>query len=138
MKALSVHRFLLIGVLYLAGCGDSFGPPLKVTGKVTLDDKPLADANITFHSVAPGLPADKRTVTAKTDAAGLYVMNAVYPGEYQVGVEKGEKVDPAKMQAIPPPNPLSNYALGVSTLKATIAKDKPTNFDFLLTGAPAP
>jgi hypothetical protein len=60
----------ILGIFVLSGCGAGDGYAelglVEVTGTVTLDDKPLAGANVSFES------ADKRSATGKTDAAGKY------------------------------------------------------------------
>lgn len=74
---------LALGALVLSGCGGQAGPrTYPVTGTVTQDGKPLADAAITFHPVGQGQPA-----AAKSDAAGRYQTSAL-PGRYRVTIAK--------------------------------------------------
>src|SRR5687767_14488474 len=60
----------LAAAIVLAGCGES--PDynslglIDVTGKVTLDDRPLADAQVAFHGT------DGHTPMARTGASGEY------------------------------------------------------------------
>lgn len=55
--------------LALAGCGSS-GPEIShVSGKVTMDGKPLANATVVF------IPENGRPAGATTDAEGKYVLN---------------------------------------------------------------
>jgi hypothetical protein len=69
------HRYECCGwilvplVFALAGCGTS-GPDIAyVTGKVTMDGKPLANATVVF------VPENGRPSGANTDADGNYVLN---------------------------------------------------------------
>lgn len=56
-------------LLLSAGCGPS-GPEIAyVTGKVTMDGKPLANASVVF------IPENGRPAGAATDADGNYVLN---------------------------------------------------------------
>ncbi|VTT96835.1 Uncharacterized protein OS=Blastopirellula marina DSM 3645 GN=DSM3645_20907 PE=4 SV=1 [Gemmataceae bacterium] len=75
------------------GCGNptTGGPSAEVTGSVTLDGKPLADAEVQF---VPKGNAALGLHTAKTDAAGRFRItrdapnNPVKPGTYAVLVSK--------------------------------------------------
>src|SRR6476620_11746826 len=64
--------FLTIGavfILSLVGCRGENVPGLgRVTGTVTLDGKPVADASVMFEGAKPGEPPS----LAKTDASGVY------------------------------------------------------------------
>ena len=68
----------------LVGCGPG---RVSVSGEVTLDSQPLADAQVLFQPVSGGRPA-----TGKTDAAGKFTLSTdkpgdgVAPGDYQVAV----------------------------------------------------
>lgn len=82
-----VPSFVLL-LAAIAGCGGS--KTLPVTGYVTLDDRPLADAGVLFCPVAGG-PA----VTGSTDEAGKFRLatinqSGVLPGEYRVAISKSE------------------------------------------------
>lgn len=58
---------LLLGLCVCAGCGGESGPELfAVTGTVTLNGKPLPNAELTFQ------PEDGAPSSAKTDADGQY------------------------------------------------------------------
>ncbi|MEQ8633710.1 hypothetical protein [Gimesia maris] len=61
---------LSLSLLFLSACGGgSDTPPLgTVTGVVTLDDKPLADAEVTFQ------PEKGRPSLGKTDSEGNYTL----------------------------------------------------------------
>lgn len=64
----------------LAGCAPGDRPPLgNVSGAVTLDGQPLADAEVCFA------PAQGRPSLARTDSSGRYALN-------YVGTTKGAMV----------------------------------------------
>ena len=76
-------------LLVCSGCGGpSYGSPVKVSGTVTVDDKPLAGALVTLHSTE-GREAEYATFTATSSADGKYEIEAVYPGAYEVIVAEG-------------------------------------------------
>ena len=145
-----MHRqFLLIAALMgwlLVGCNDhmdygSLGL-VKVTGRVTMDGKPLPGVTVRFE----GPP--NRFADGKTDADGKYVLMydsnqaGCLPGEkvvriMQGGGGEGEEApvegadgrDPAPPQSIPP-----SYNRR-STLKANVSAEK-SKFDFDLKSNP--
>lgn len=56
-----------------AGCSGTDAPPVgEVTGTVTLDAKPLADATVMFQPTQAGRPS-----TGKTDQEGRYTLDYV-------------------------------------------------------------
>jgi len=58
---------LVIGAFLLPGCGGPEHPDVgRVTGVVTLDGQPLADATVMFQ------PTEGRASVATTDSAGKY------------------------------------------------------------------
>jgi len=62
-------RFLAGSILLFAGCGPG-GPEIaSVSGRVTMDGKPLANATVVF------IPENGRPSGASTDADGKYVLN---------------------------------------------------------------
>jgi len=78
-----VCLFLLAGLLAV-GCGGP-GKPVKVEGVVTLDDKPLPGATVTF------VPKDKgRSASGLTESDGSFRLttfrteDGALPGEYKV------------------------------------------------------
>jgi hypothetical protein len=78
--------FLLVPLVVLAGCGR--GPVMvPVSGVVTLDGAPVADANVMFAPRGDGRPAE-----GKTDAAGKFSLTTEKPndgameGDYEVTV----------------------------------------------------
>ncbi|MCS7239476.1 MAG: carboxypeptidase-like regulatory domain-containing protein [Thermoguttaceae bacterium] len=87
---------LTISALLLAGCGGQAGPTTyRVTGTVTQDGKPLADAAVTFHPVGQGQPA-----VGRTDASGRYETSAL-PGRYRVTVAKYASAEGGTAAAAP-------------------------------------
>ena len=67
-RAASFLALVMLAILS-AGCGPS-GPKIAyVTGKVTMDGKPLANATVVF------IPENGRPAGASTDANGNYVLN---------------------------------------------------------------
>lgn len=73
----------MLGLVFVAGCGSS----LKlnpVTGKVTLDGKPITDATVTFTPSGAGAAA-----VGRTDANGVYTLMD-NRGDGAAGAEQGE------------------------------------------------
>lgn len=78
----------LIVLVGLVGCGDGYPKRVPVSGTVTFEGKPLANANITFlTSVEDGMSA-----SGKTDDAGKYTLTSytpddgAIPGEYSITI----------------------------------------------------
>lgn len=95
------QKALFCVVLAVIGCSGPSGPPLPkvvpVTGKVTLDGKPLANANLEFIPTAGGVEA-----SGKTNAEGVYELairaNKGTPqGNYKVTIEKRVKPDGSEL-----------------------------------------
>jgi len=61
-----VPILFLVPVLFLAGCGDSGPERGEVTGTVTLDGRPLAEATVVFQ------PAQGSPSYGETDSQGRY------------------------------------------------------------------
>lgn len=79
----------------VAGCSRPARPPLgEVTGTVTLDGRPLADAVVAFTPDGPG-----RTSLGTTDAAGRYRLNylrdiaGANPGRHVVRITTASEDD---------------------------------------------
>jgi hypothetical protein len=72
-------------VFVVAGCGGpSYGPKVKLSGTVTVDDKPLANASITFACTEPREP-EFRGFNATAGADGKYTVE-IYKGTYNITV----------------------------------------------------
>lgn len=70
--------------IFAPGCGSDY--PARVSGKVTLDGEPVAEALVTFHPLGSGAVAQGRT-----DASGRYELatgqsRGLAPGKYCVSV----------------------------------------------------
>ncbi len=85
------HRLIVLcGLLSMAGCGGGITGLYPVTGTVTYQGKPVAEATISFINEGEGRPA---TAISKTD--GTYQLFTVdsagaLPGKYRVVVSKTE------------------------------------------------
>jgi len=86
MRRTIVSVVIVLGLLALSGCG---GGATKVEGVVTLDDKPVEGANVSFHPEGgKGTPA-----SSMTDSSGRFTVSgpgkaAFTPGTYKVTVTK--------------------------------------------------
>lgn len=125
---------VVLFVFCAAGCGNEFGKSVSVTGKVTLDGKPVEQARIIFNANDQKLPAELRNVTAELKPDGTYTLDNVYLTEYTVILESTKPMD-ATMSAMPAPSPLTPYGPG-SKLRAKVTADQ-TKFDFDLPATPA-
>lgn len=83
--------FLLLAALMmgLAGCGATDGPVVR--GKVSLDGKPLSDAEVLFEPQSPEQPG----ASVRTAADGTFVIvpnettgETLLPGQYAVVISK--------------------------------------------------
>jgi hypothetical protein len=128
--------------LFSAGCGPG-GPEIAyVTGRVTMDGKPLANATVVF------IPENGRPAGARTDADGQYVLNfaqgrrGAIPGKNTIRIttlrdadqdENGKSI-PGSKETIP-----AQYNTA-STLSFTVEPNKKNvaNFDLESGGAVSP
>jgi len=76
---------------WLSGCGNSDGPAIaEVEGTVTMDDKPLKNAEVSFEPTGGGRPS-----TATTDENGYYYLkysmrkDGALVGEHIVRIRTG-------------------------------------------------
>jgi hypothetical protein len=119
-----------LAILLLTGC-NSEPTPVKVSGTVTVDGKPLANGAIYFS--APGNTPDTLTVTDGR-FEGL-----VKPGEKRVEIlgfgKAGAKAEPTKGEQPPAPeakvNTLPSKYNEKTTLKATVTATgvEPSKFE---------
>ena len=99
------HRcaaWLLLLPLLLLGCGQKGPKVAPVSGRVTLDNKPLANADVTFTPTEPGPKNTNLESSARTDEQGRYSLKMVQDrrGGAPVGankvrislIERGEKI----------------------------------------------
>jgi hypothetical protein len=118
--------------LALAGCRGEAVPGLgRVTGAVTIDGQPVADASVTFEGSKPGEPPS----LAKTDASGRYEL---YYSRGHKGATIGEHtVYVSTYREATDENPQSNKETiparynGKSELKATVNRGQ-NKIDFAL------
>lgn len=141
-----MHRTTWLGafpvaMVLLTGCG-SGGPDLyKVGGKVTMDGKPLAHAEVRFLPVPKGTEA-VRPSSAITDENGNYTLeystkrSGARPGDYQVFISTKRKAMPevpAVAESVP------DIYNTKTRLQADIDKTKRTfNFDLVSTEGKVP
>ena len=131
-----MHRTVWAGIvpmmmLVLVGCGSN-GPKLyKVVGKVTMDGKPLKNAEVRFLPIPHGKER-VRPSSAITDENGNYLLEyssrrkGALPGEYQVYISTKRKAlpeIPAVQESVP------DIYNSKSKLKAEI-DDTTRKFDF--------
>ncbi|QDU50835.1 carboxypeptidase-like regulatory domain-containing protein [Gimesia panareensis] len=113
---------LCLGVMLLcSACGGSDAPDLgNVTGTITLDGAPLADANVTF------MPEKVRASSAKTDSAGKYEL--IYIRDEKGAALGDHKVVVSKLvnekETIPP-----NYSDETELTAVVKSGDNEINFD---------
>lgn len=105
MRSILVRLVALAPLLLVTGCGgDEGGRGVPVSGKITLDGKPLADANVTFMN-------DTFAGFGKTDAEGKYrLVQGALPGNNKIVISKiqggtapeapvPETLDPGQLEA---------------------------------------
>ena len=130
-----IWRFAAAAIL-LFGAGCSSGGPeiAHVSGRITMDGKPLANASVVF------IPEDGRPAGARTDAEGNYVLNfaegrrGAIPGKNAVRIttqretekdENGKTVVAGSRETIPMEyNAASTLSFDVQPKKKNVA-----NFD---------
>jgi len=132
--------WLLIALLLTAGCGTAQSRPAtaKVTGVVTMQGQPIADAVVTFY---PQVAGGARPATGRTDTTGAFTLTTFdVPGDGAVlGAHKvtilaatieTESNDPAALQAVDKarvklPEKLSR--LDTTTLQVEVVADATKN-----------
>ena len=133
----TLHLMLALLLTLLTGCGG--GPkPLPVSGVVTLDGQPVADAGVMFCPAENGPMA-----SGTTDAKGKFQLkttNALgaMAGQYRVAISKKEESGPTTFGVVDPrrikvkwiiPQKYSNPE--TSGLKAAVGRDQ-SEFTFAL------
>jgi hypothetical protein len=94
----------LLGAV-LAGCGQDAGL-VPVSGKVTLDSKPLGTGTVTFHPDAAKGNKAAHLATGEIDSGGNYKLTSdgkegAAPGWYKVTVTAQESTDSKNPYAVP-------------------------------------
>ena len=135
---------LAIGMC-VPGCSDG---ACKVSGVITLDGQPLAEANVSFVPKTEGVG---ELAAGTTDSTGTYhlqtlsgkILRGTFPGEYVVVVRKSEPIwdgksyypavgdgEPMKRMQVIEKLP-RKYTMSSSTpFSATITKGGENKFDF--------
>ncbi|MCG6157359.1 carboxypeptidase-like regulatory domain-containing protein [Rubinisphaera margarita] len=131
----SVFSLCLATLLFTAGCGDSRPSTVPVTGLVTLDGTPVADASVTFY------PDSGRPATGRTDAEGIYTLttfetgDGAVPGEHRVSISKQtipESNSTEDLEAIKSEIPAVYNNAETSGLKAEVVAGQDAPIDFNL------
>jgi len=140
------YRSALCLLVVICGCGKSDRAGLQITGKVTLDGKPLEGATVTFVPIGatPGIGA-----AGTTDSSGEYKLaprrkgEPVAQGDYKVVVSRWLMPDGSQVpKGTSPANAGAMESLPPSyrNLTATVLKANPSNsntkFDFNLNATP--
>ena len=143
MRNLLFFLTILIAVS-LIGCGGSGAKlsTVKVTGIVTLDGAPVADASLIF---VPKTQGQGHSASGRTDADGRYQLTTpdgkagagTTPGEYRVAITKTELDSdaPPSDRGAPVRNLIpTRYAQASSSgLTATVKEEKVNEINFELT-----
>ncbi len=127
-RRLFVFSSLLVLNAVMMGCGNpemvDESQSVEVNGVITLDGKPLSNAEVTF------LPADGDPLVGPalviTDNKGSYVMSVNAPRDYKVNVDR-------MMNGGPNPK-LKEYQGEATTLSANVSEQNKT-FNFELKSA---
>lgn len=128
----SLSFAVLLSLPLVLGCGKGSGG-VSVSGHVTRDGQPLANAQVVFQSVgSDGKPDADKEAGGETDDKGQYTLMrvkdqsaGVAPGDYHVEIHLIER-SPAGIRELVPPQYSTN-----SKLKFTVPPGgtKDANFD---------
>jgi hypothetical protein len=141
MKKLTLFVFSVTFIfpLFLSGCSGQKGPKVYfVTGKVTWNGTPLADASVFFNPIEG---SDGEGASGKTDGEGIYKIQTVtgkvdggtVPGKYKVTFRKTEdKWDGKSYLPNPGGEPIKN-SRAVQILPAKYQSDRTTPFEVEVT-----
>lgn len=130
--------------LALGGCGGATDdlPRQAVSGRVTLDGKPLARASIAFNPEANSPNAVAVGGTVSNGSYSIPKASGPTPGTYRVTIFAGSEEDGAPRDEAPgmPPKPVKDPVPAKynvqTTLKATVAEGQSNTFDFELDSKP--
>ncbi|MDB5346716.1 MAG: hypothetical protein JWP89_5093 [Schlesneria sp.] len=144
MRHLISAVLMTMSICVLCGCGSPAKDPLgrqAVTGKVTLDGKPIDAGSISFQPIAESGPA---TASGAVITSGQYKIPAesgLAPGEYRVVIlspEPEAKRSADEMMNNPSATPSKERVAAKfnkdTELKATIKSNSPNVADFAVTG----
>lgn len=132
-RAVSFSAIGLATLSFLvSGCGPAAPPTAEVTGTVTYNGNPVANASVTFY------PASGRPATGATDASGKFTLAAT-PGAQKVAVIPIEEFDPDAIAGdpdaveTPPPFPVKYQSMDDSGLTADAKEGQINDVTFELT-----
>jgi hypothetical protein len=145
---LYVPFFLLFWVVSMTFSGCFSDGACRVTGVITLDGQPLAEANVSF---VPKIEGEGVLASGMTDSTGAYqlqtlsgkILQGTLPGEYVVVVRKSEAIwdgksyypalgdgEPLKQMQVIEKLP-RKYTMNSSTpFSATVTKGQENTFNF--------
>jgi len=118
---------IVAGVLLIIGCGQDGPPRGEVTGRVTLDGKPLANALVIFR------PEGARPSTGITDAGGCYQLT--YLPDISGAVVGGHRVMIVTASENDPTEKVPARYNAETELERAVERGSNT-FDFALTSHP--
>jgi hypothetical protein len=100
MGTVILGSVIALVLLVSSGCGGpGYGTPVSVSGVVTVDDQPLANALVTYICTEAREP-EYKSFTATAGADGKYTLEQVYPGAYEIQVaEAAAEVEPGMESA---------------------------------------
>jgi hypothetical protein len=137
---------LLAGLVALSGCGKGPYETAPVSGRVTLDGQPVANAAVMFQPVAPeGTVNPGPGSYGITDAEGRYTLKLVgketrgaVVGKHKVRVENytdpGDSSDDGPRKRVKPAQPIpGKYNRGEAILEFEVPADGTDKADFPLT-----
>lgn len=122
-------------VVLCVGCGGPADGMSTVSGTVTLDGQPLADAVVEYSPLEPGM----RPAYGKTDSSGHYTVmttrsqEGAMPGEYEVRIRTGDITSEDGVQVNIPEVVPKNYN-DETELKQTVEAGSNTHDYALETG----
>jgi hypothetical protein len=138
----SALRLAAALALAAAGCGSPGKAVAPVSGRVTLDGKPLANATVTFQPIAEGKDVNPGPGSyGKTDADGRYALRVVgeelegaYVGRHRVEVQAfaRERADPNSDTERAPPSLVPRKYNFESTLTFEVKPGGSTDANFEL------
>lgn len=120
----------VVTTVLITGCGSELN---KVTGKVTLDGKPVQGLEVRFEPVDPN---NGTTAMGYTKADGTYELH--YPGDNNDGAPPGEftvHISGAETDGEGPPVRVAKKYNSKSTLTATVEDGGDNVFNFDVTSA---
>lgn len=117
------------------GCG---GSTSSVSGRVTLDGRPLTKGTITFSPTGNAPAAIGQISSSGTYRLFVGTSSSVPPGQYQVTIVATELVEPTATDPSPLPTPLTpeKYNNPATSGLSAEVKAGSNSFDFKLSSTP--